>query len=84
MNVSAKFDEIPSMTLQYIMETKRHGHTSFGGTDGQHENSIPSHRHSLRGYKHITIFTLNCHFHTIYRNIAAVKILIQRVNMMAY
>ena len=40
MNVFAKFDEIPSMTLQDIKETKRHGHTfvrsfvrSFGWTD---------------------------------------------------
>ena len=27
MNVFAKFDEIPSKTLQDIKETKRHGHT---------------------------------------------------------
>ena len=27
MNVFAKFDEIPLMTLQDIKETKRHGHT---------------------------------------------------------
>ena len=27
MNVLAKFDEIPSMILQDIKETKRHGHT---------------------------------------------------------
>ena len=27
MNVFAKFDEIPSMTLQDIKETKRYGHT---------------------------------------------------------
>ena len=36
MNVFAKFDEIPSKTLQDIKETKRHGHTfvrSFGRTD---------------------------------------------------
>ena len=36
MNVFAKFDEIPSMTLQDIKETKRHGHTfvrSFVRTD---------------------------------------------------
>ena len=48
MNVFAKFDEIPSKTLQDIKETNRHGHTfvrSFGSTDGrtdrQRENSIP-------------------------------------------
>ena len=36
MNVFSKFDEIPSMTLQDIKETKRHRHTffrSFGRTD---------------------------------------------------
>ena len=36
MNVFAKFDEIPSMTLQDIKETKRYGHTfvrSFVRTD---------------------------------------------------
>ena len=32
--VFAKFDEIPSMTLQDIKETKRYGHT-FVRTDGQ-------------------------------------------------
>ena len=48
MNVFAKFDKIPTMTLQDIKETKRHGHT-FVWTDGQRENSIPSHKHSLRG-----------------------------------
>ena len=52
MNVFAKFDEIPSMILQDIKETKRYGRTvglSFSQTDGQCENSIPSHKHSLRG-----------------------------------
>ena len=36
MNVFAKFDEIPTMVLQDIKETKRHGHTfvrSFVRTD---------------------------------------------------
>ena len=36
MKVFAKFDEIPSMTLQDIKETKCYGHTfvrSFGRTD---------------------------------------------------
>ena len=48
MNVFAKFDEIPSMILQDIKETKRYGHTD-GRSFGQHENSIPSHKQSLRG-----------------------------------
>ena len=57
MNVFAKFDEIPSMIIEVIKETKRYGHTvgrsdgrSFVLSDGQRENSIPSHKHSLRGY----------------------------------
>ena len=56
MNVFAKFDEIPSMILEVIKETKCYGHTfdrSDGRllvrSDGQRENSIPSHKHSLRG-----------------------------------
>ena len=58
MNIFAKFDEIPSMLLQDIEETKRYGHT-FVRTDGQRENSIPSHKHSLRGVKisHETVIT---------------------------
>ena len=47
MNVFAKFDEIPTISLQDIKETKRYGHTfgrSFGRTNGQRENSIPSHK----------------------------------------
>ena len=54
MNVYAKFDEIPSMLLQDIKETKHYGNTFFvcsdRRTDGQRENSIPSHKHSLQGY----------------------------------
>ena len=44
MNVYARFDEIPSITLKDIKKTKR-----YGRTDGQCENSIPAHKHSLRG-----------------------------------
>ena len=53
MNVLAKFNEISSMILQDIKETKRNGHThahTHGRKDGQRENSIPTHKHSLRGY----------------------------------
>ena len=49
MNVFAKSDKIPSMILQDIEETKRYGRT-HGWTVGQRENSIPAHKHSLRGY----------------------------------
>ena len=41
MNVFAKFDEIPSMILEVIKETKRFGHTvgrSVGRTDGLSDN----------------------------------------------
>ena len=40
MKVFAKFDEIPSMTLQDIKETKRYGHTfvRLARTDGQTDN----------------------------------------------
>ena len=44
MNKYAWLYEIPSMTLKDIKETKRNGRT-----DGQRENSIPTHKHSLRG-----------------------------------
>ena len=43
--------EIPSMILQDIKETKRYGHKNVSDTwsVGQSENSIPSHKHSLQG-----------------------------------
>ena len=49
MNMFARFDENPAMTLQDIKETKRYGRTE-GQTDGrthththgQRENSIPT------------------------------------------
>ena len=44
MNKYARFDKIPSKTLKDIKETK-----CYGRTDGQRENSIPTHKHSLRG-----------------------------------
>ena len=37
MNVFAKFDEIPSMILKVIKETKRYGHT-VGRSDGLSDN----------------------------------------------
>ena len=45
MNMFARFDENPAMTLQDIKETKRYGRTDArtdGRTDGQRENSIPT------------------------------------------
>ena len=37
MNMFARFDENPAMTLEDIKETKR-----YGRTHGQRENSIPT------------------------------------------
>ena len=45
MNVFAKFDEIPSMILEVIKETKRHGHTvgrSFGRSDNVKTVNTPT------------------------------------------
>ena len=41
MNMFARFDENPAMTLQDIKETKRYGRTD-APTDGHRENSIPT------------------------------------------
>ena len=52
MNVFAKFDEIISMIYQDIKERMRNRDTDGrkdGRTDGKRENSIPTHKHSLRG-----------------------------------
>ena len=55
MNIFAKFDENPAITLQVIKKTKRYGRTdarTHGQTDRQtdgRENSIPHHKQSLRG-----------------------------------
>ena len=44
MNVFAKFDEITSMILEVIKETKCYGHRSVGRSfvrsDGQRENTV--------------------------------------------
>ena len=53
MNMFARFDENPAMTLQDIKETKRYGWTDAqtdGRTDGR-ENSIPTTNKVCRGYK---------------------------------
>ena len=57
MKVFAKFDEIPSMTLQDIKKTKRYGHTfvrSNGRTDGRTDNIKTVYPHTntvCGGYK---------------------------------
>ena len=50
MNMFARFDENPAMTLQDTKETKHYGWTQVltdGCTHGQRENSIP--KQSLQG-----------------------------------
>ena len=51
MNMFARFDENPAMTLQDIKETKRYGRTD-AWTDGQRENSIPTTNKVCGGYNH--------------------------------
>ena len=66
MNVFAKFDEIPSMILEVIKETKHYGHTDGrmdGRTFGQRENSIPVHicledRNVFARFNEIPLMTL--------------------------
>ena len=49
MNMFARFDENPAMTLRVIKETKRYGRTD-ARTDGQRENSIPPTNKVCEGY----------------------------------
>ena len=58
MNMFARFDENPAMTLRVIKDTKRYGRTdgrthgrTDGRTDGQRENSIPPTNKVCGGYK---------------------------------
>ena len=57
MNMFARFDENPAMTLQDIKETKRYGRTdgcthgrTHARTHGQRENSIPTTNKVCGGY----------------------------------
>ena len=52
MNMFARFDENPAMTLRVIKETKRYGWTD-ARTDGQRENSIPPTKKVCGGYNKI-------------------------------
>ena len=54
MNMFARFDENPAMTLRVIKETKRYGRTdgrTDARTDGR-ENSIPPTNKVCGGYNH--------------------------------
>ena len=53
MNMFARFDENPAMTLRVIKETKRYGRMdgrTHGRTHGQRENSIPPTNKVCGGY----------------------------------
>ena len=57
MNMFARFDENPAMTLQVIKETRRYGRTdartdgrTHGRMHGQRENSIPPTNKVCGGY----------------------------------
>ena len=61
MNMFARFDENPAITLQDIKETKR-----YGRTDGQRENSIPTTNKVCGGIKIIKFtYTIQEHLHEI-------------------
>ena len=70
MNMFARFDENPAMTLQDIKETKRYGRTDArtdARTDGQRENSIPTTNKVCGGIINtivlcITTIKASCHF----------------------
>ena len=55
MNMFARFDENPAMTLRDIKETKRYGRTD-ARTDGQRENSIPFTNKVCGGYKYPIVY----------------------------
>ena len=55
MNMFARFDENPAMTLEDIKETKRYGRT-HALMHGQRENSIPTRNKVCWGYnKHLAL-----------------------------
>ena len=67
MNMFARFDENPAMTLPVIKETKRYGRMdgqtdarTDGRTDGQRENSIPPTNKVCGGYTFLSkVFVLH-------------------------
>ena len=52
MNMFARFDENPAMTLRVIKETKRYRRT-LTRTDAQRENSIPTTNKVCGGYNEL-------------------------------
>ena len=57
MNMFARFDENPAMTLQDIKKTKRYGRTD-ARTHGQRENSKPYIKSHLELQREITLIEL--------------------------
>ena len=73
MNMFARFDENPAITLLDIKETKRYRRTharTHARTDGQRENSIPTTSKVCGGYKTkfaVGIKIMNAYFqHLLY------------------
>ena len=58
MNMFARFDENPAMTLRVSKETKRYGRTD-ARTDGQRENSIPPTNKVCGVYKNKSILQID-------------------------
>ena len=56
MNMFARFDENPAMTLRVIKETK-----CYGRTDGQRENIIPPTNKVCGGYNYVC-WTFDKHY----------------------
>ena len=59
MNMFARFDENPAMTLQDIKKTKRNGRTD-ARTHGQRENSIPTTNKVCGGYNYACVLFVIC------------------------
>ena len=56
MNVFAKFDEIPSMILQDIKETKRYGHKNVSDTRSDNVKTVyPPTNTVCGGYKNVNL-----------------------------
>ena len=58
MNMFARFDENPAMTLRVIKETKRYGRT-HGRTHGHRENSIPPTNKVCGGYNKFNFWSVH-------------------------
>ena len=85
MKVFAKFDEIPSTTLQDIKETKRYGHTfvrsfvcSFGRTDNV-KTVYPPTNTVCGGYKKTQTETMNKTRESVYKTLCPQHMLAHKI-----